>query len=648
MPSIISQDEAESVAKTEFNRIKESRLKVDVEMMRDLNTTNKMLTGARYGYIADPYIALQGKADASVKPTSWTRLGTGGSLFTGMSNAFDGNLGTNGTLLNRWGKAGPHQANTSTGDVTWVNNFYWYGAASVSHAVQVVHVPNHCPLVSEETGEELRIFVTPHENQATADTSIDNTKFNIWLIDYEYSDNSIKAANISGTGGPNSLNNANRYKRVIVQESGFYELELPRSYWNNSGAEFSPTRKIIVSFNADYCRDLLRHRCGDPASADLYKSANTLPGITAGTSSENITIGNAYSIFPLGGRMYEEWYMFHGVGSRAMWNAPRIHMVRDFSYVPASYVKLTDAGLGYNDETFVIKDIDWELNSGRNETLRLELALDESLRTSNITSFLPANTINVPTFQPNVPSVPPPSSTPGVESAPPLSNGPPAGAGLTGWDFQGSNTSINNTSSSWFSRMRNRMADRANSLGSGETRVLGGERAIATPQTNATHAPTTNVNVSGGNAVSSASGFTFPGVGVVEDGTSPYFSSSFNQTLTTPANVTSDTIEVVANVTHLATSGQAVITTRIRSGTVEYSQSVSISPTIGNQQITLFNGRVAGTDVPNTTVELELSRVAGSGSDTSSYNSVTVDNIGLKQNQTSFNTSSPSNQLSGV
>lgn len=116
---------------------------------------SKLIQTGRYGYIADPYIALQGKAD-TVKPQSWTRLGTGGSLFTGMSNALDGNLGTNGTIYNRWGKTGYSQNNYDDGDITWANNFYWYGSHSVSHAVQVVHVPNHCPLVSEETGEELR------------------------------------------------------------------------------------------------------------------------------------------------------------------------------------------------------------------------------------------------------------------------------------------------------------------------------------------------------------------------------------------------------------------------------------------------------------------------------------------------------------
>ena len=64
--------------------------------------------------------------------------------------------------------------------------------------------------------------------------------------------------------------------------------------------------------------------------------------------------------------------------------------------------------------------------------------------------------------------------------------------------------------------------------------------------------------------------------------------------------------------------------------------------------MTLFSGRVAGAETPNTTVQVEITRVAGSGSDTSSYNSVSISNLALKQSQTSINTSSPTSQLSGV
>ena len=194
------------------------------------------------------------------------------------------------------------------------------------------------------------------------------------------------------------------------------------------------------------------------------------------------------------------------------------------------------------------------------------------------------------------------------------------------------------------SRMRGRMNSVGDNIGSGESRILGARRASATPQTNTPHTPPANVNVGGGNATTSSTGFTFPGVGNVEDSNSPYFSSAFSQTFTIPNHTTSDNLHIVGNVTHLGT-GTAILTARIICNNTEYTQSTLIQPNIASQQITLFESRVSGADVANTSVELELSRVAGSGEDTSQYNSVTVNNIGIKQSMTSVQTTSPSNQL---
>ena len=656
-PKILSQKEAERLAQKEYNASRKTNASLtmsptDTQYTEDGATslvTSKLTDGGRYGYIADPYIALQGKNDDNILPTSWTRLGTGGSLFTGMSNALDGNLGTNGTMHARWGKGGYSQANTSASDITWANNFYWYGSSSVSHAVQVVHVPNHCPSVSEETGEELRIFVTLAENQTpTTQESIDDVQFNIWLIDYEYSNDRIKAANITGTGGPNSLNGTNRYSRTIVKGSGFYEVTIPRSYWNNSGAAFSPARTMTVSFNAEYCRDLLRQRCGNPAASDIYKNANTLVGITAGTSSGNITTGNSDSVFPLGGRTFGEFYMFHGDSSRAMFNAPRIHIVKDLSYHAASFVKVTDAGLGYNDTTFVIKQINWDVKAGGRDSLTLTLSVDESLRADNLTSFLPSTTVSEPTFAAEPQTSIPPGSVPGVEdtgftTTSRLQNT----QNMNSWyntpaeNLQG----MNQFNSGTTSRMRGRMDSVGDSLGAGETRILGARRAAQTPQTVAAHTPPANVTVGGGNATNCSTGFTFPGVGNVEDTNSPYFSSAFTQNFNIPANALDDTLRIVATVSHLGASATAVLTTKITCEGVEYTQNQVIQPNTANEQITLFSQRVAGAKTANTPIEVEISRVAGSGNDTSQYNSVSIINIGIKQSMTSVQTTSPTSQL---
>ena len=49
-----------------------------------------------------------------------------------------------------------------------------------------------------------------------------------------------------------------------MKHSGFYEITLPSTYG---------TGTVIVSFNAEYCRDLLRSRCGNPAQT-AHATAN--------------------------------------------------------------------------------------------------------------------------------------------------------------------------------------------------------------------------------------------------------------------------------------------------------------------------------------------------------------------------------------
>ena len=665
-PTIKLEKEAYRLAQKEYNASRKTNAVIDIEpidtaYVEDSATSlidSKLIQTGRYGYIADPYIALQGKADTSIKPHSWTRLGTGGSLFTGMSNALDGNLGTNGTAFNRWGKSGYSQANTSATDIAWNNNFYWYGSHSVSHAVQVVHVPNHCPLVSEETGHELRVFVTPKENQTNA-TQIDDAEFCIWVVDYAFgaSSGKVKAADISDSGGTHSMTGASRYSRAVVKESGFYELVLPLSYWNNGGSAFNPTRKIIVSFNAEYCRDLLRHRCGDPTSANIFKSANTLPGITAGTANGNITTGNTDSIFPLGGRMHEEFYMFHGAASRAIWNAPRIHMVKDLSYTPATFIKLTDAGLGYNDETFVIKNVEWSLSGTGKENLNLTLSLDESMRADNITAFLPSNAIYPATFHDNPPPVYVPPASPGVEelTTPPSYTFPPSGPGYAGgWGWgsgaigaDSNNISGNNLSTGFFARIRRRMDNFQHNMGFGETRILGAERTSTTPSTNQSIGATPVGDVSGGNALNGSNGMTFPGVGLTEDAGTPTFSSSFITTLTSLPNAMSDVLHIVADATNLSSNGGvAELSTVVTVNGATYTQTALIQPGTVNEQITLFNARVAGSNSPNTNIEVEISRNAGSGNDTANYASVSLNNLGIKQTTSAVSTTNTSADLS--
>ena len=100
---------------------------------------------------------------------------------------------------------------------------------------------------------------------------------------------------------------------------------------------------MVVSFNAEYCRALLRHRCGDPTKTDhsVGNSTHSTDAnyyiLDSSTLFYNGSNGiNTNSIFPLGMREYSEM----GGGfktTRAEWYAPKILITRDLSYTPATH-----------------------------------------------------------------------------------------------------------------------------------------------------------------------------------------------------------------------------------------------------------------------------------------------------------------------
>ena len=132
-----------------------------------------MLENARFGYIADPAVQLMGRHGGY-----WTAA-RGGLHFTGQNNALHGNIHGYGMLdlINYQAVAtmgigiggyvgaddytetyGTGLAHYPTNDLyntfPWTQMYYWYGAKSVSYAVQIVHIPKGMPKVSETTGEE--------------------------------------------------------------------------------------------------------------------------------------------------------------------------------------------------------------------------------------------------------------------------------------------------------------------------------------------------------------------------------------------------------------------------------------------------------------------------------------------------------------
>lgn len=386
-PEVNTHVEALAIAKKQYNSLKESRLSVNVKPIRLANENDKMLDNGRFAYIADPHRIIQGRNDTS-EGESWFGLKTGGAPFPGMVNALDGNLKTSTDKFNRYGQSKTYDSVDGNGiptssTITYDNGYYFYGANSVSYAVQMVSASSGMPITSDTTSNDLRVAVYLKDMQSA--TSIDDAVFVVGLFDYNFSQTSTA----KGGGAPQLTASlaTNGSTTVEVKQSGFYEINAPASYSSDT------TRKFIISFNADYCRGLLRHRCGTPTQTTDGSANYILDNAHDVTGVSSFNAYNDTSIFPLGMRKYVE--MSSSADDRAEWYAPRVHVTNDYNYIPATSVTYTDAGLGISNESLVIQKVKWSVKDRNVEDVELTLERDESIPEASIIDLIVSDTGNV-------------------------------------------------------------------------------------------------------------------------------------------------------------------------------------------------------------------------------------------------------------
>ena len=644
MPQIFSSLEALKVAQKEYNKNKTSKLVLNVTPRQDsyledtlmVNVADKMLHTGRYGYVADPYIAFHGNGEIASGSSYqyWTRLGSGGALFTGAQNGLDGNMKTSTDIYNRYGQSSAHQAKTASADVSWDDNFYWYGAKSISYAVQVVDVANRCPLVSETTGEDMRMFVAIKPNQTGV--SIDDLVFTVYMVDYAYSDTRLKVTQTA---------DANNISSVDVKGNGFYEIPIPKTYWANDGVISGA--KIIISVNTDYCRALLRHRCGDPTHANIVRNANSLKNINLSANGSGSDY-NGQSIFPLGGKIFDEFYMFDE--PRREYYGPRVHICKDMKYRPATYVTYTDKSLDLSNEILTIEKINWRVSMA-NEELSLTLINDESLNTSTVEQFL-FSSANNPVFQP----IPPPVSTlPSIENSTSdstVSNSNTVGgqgqsttfpspepSGSTGVSFSEDNN-INTMSSTTYGNITNRigLGDDNNSFS--EFSILGQTRPNAVPSSNRGIDASVDFKPTGGTATMTDDGISFPGVGFTEDSGTPVNITTAKLKVKIPNDIKTNDLNINTYITHAVNQpssnvAELTVTVTCDQNGNSKSQTTLINANLNNSYNSLFSNKLVGAEVAGNTLTVEIKRVAGSTNDSSDYNSVVISDTEINLNRAS-------------
>jgi hypothetical protein len=646
-PNITSSIEAEFLAKQTYNQNQNTKLLISAKPILESNLNNQMIESGRHGYISDPQIALQGYGDYDASNqdngNSWTKMGTGGVLFSGMTNGLDGNMKDSTDLYNRFGVSA--RSTLSTSDISWDDNYYWYGSRSLSYALQIVHVPNFTPKVKETTGEPLRVFISLKNGQSGTD--IDNAEFTIHLVDYSFSNDTDKDPTLVGSSSKD------------VKQSGFYEIDIPSTYGAVANA------KMVVSFNAEYCRALLRHRCG-VINSDILSNANAIQDISMSTANTN-------SIFPLGGKEYSEMYAgFTTI--RNEWYAPRVNIVNDLSYTPATFVTYTDAGLGITTPTsMTISKVTWMITAGKKEEINLLLERDESLSSDGVLSYLFPNkgksrqvagndgdsdsTIVVfPAM--GRPSPPKPQGQEISQSSQFPQGGANAGSMGSSNSLGITDTlSINNMSRVTYGAIKGRMNLLNDNLShNSKFSILGQQRPPIVPTTlKSIEGMDVSIQTASGNASITSDGYILAGKGRVdllnETATTTTFESTLETEFVIPLDVIDKSILIEAKITHAQGSinnTRAVLyTTASIVGTSDsISNTVFITSNTEDKNVELIPQSILSNLKAGNKIKVTVIRKAATGQDNSDRNSVLLKNLNVKLNRATAPVSGSSNKFS--
>lgn len=753
-PNISSQEEATAVAKLEYNKEKESPLSISASIQRldDYETFNHskdlLFDGGVYGYIADPKRLSFGAGDDKAY---WCNQ-RGGSLFPGLTNALDG-------------RAGGANASGTSLLKTYDEWYYWYGANSVSHAVQIVSMPRKMPKSSETAAssgyitDQLRIAISIDHNMSPT-TSVDNARFKIILMDCEFKTDDATASHTPSFKGLVKSNAS-----IIVQGNGFYEIGIPSTYGATS---LGGDEKIVISVNYDYLQALLRNRCGSTSADYFFRNGHAVPS-SFGVDSPSTTDYNWDSIFPLGIREYGEagpiagsmansdvvsysgggptltltdtsdfgpkgTAMVHDSGSseviewtanvanvltltaamtnapgggeevtslggdsdasiktnRSLWYAPRIHVVDDVNFVPATTVEYTDSYLGLSAEPMVIKSVNYTVNNTSAEKLSFEMERDMSRAATGFTEwFRPiskgrmAAGVNTPAgglpnsftgaggaWNPNYGTVVKEgggnmlgngnaqggifsgigqdiaSGTNMSQQFSPLQHPSPAGADTPSpTSNQSGAIGVGSLTKGFAGKIKGAMDLTADGVLGGDFSILGQNKAGSPPSGNsAVVSQSPKVSVSSGNAFVGDEKIVFPGtIGEATD--YPYHEVIFTAYM--PEGVKSNLVSITASVSMTTLSQSAVLTTNVTTGAFdsdnEQTSTISGDPT--KQRITLYSGVVGGADVAGGEVSVTIARSPDNGSDDAKYSAVILDNVQVTVKQNSVTGTTSANQM---
>lgn len=712
-PNIMSQEEALAVAKQEYEKQKQAPLSINCEInsLTDKamqQNDGNMLYNARYGYIVDASRAslgwgtVQNAAYNYNMKDAWTSI-LGGNLFGGIQNGLDGLSTEFITQPSDYQGSGVSPTTTTTPPT---ENYFWYGANSVSYAVQVVDIPHGMPKTSERAAStgtvggvsytttkgdgQLRVIIDIATETKTQSLEMGDNTFNsdyiftVYLVDYDFVASATQLKAVGKFAGVGSAFSAT-YSSVKVDSNGLYEINIPIGYMASGG---TGAEKIVLSVNYDYLCSLVKMRCGqNTVNADRQMNGNSWVTV----NGDGVDYGAAIqrkSIFPLGVRRWST----QGVGTvnerwigylwRAEWYAPRLQIVDDLNFVPATTLKYTDSKIPLSNEPMSIKNISWTVSGSNTEKLTLNLERDVSRAAENFTSFI------IPKVNFGAKQKKGSTTRDGGGAGNKFGGGKGKTGGTTegrpkggAWAAKYGDENINSKSTGALQPILN--PDRLNTpdgttsatnsnfvLGSSllsnnvNNRIKGvldfknssvvgdnfsvlGQRkpTVAPRDPNAHQSIDSFIIPDGGDAVMASNGFSLSGSG---EGITNYGSMKVH--LRVPANSESTSIRIFGkvNISSKTTTQKAIIfvtATCVESGdTLE--EEITIDVSSSEQNIVFLTGNLAGANTQGNTIEILFEREAGEGNDDASRSALSINNIQIANDTRSVSGKKKSSEFS--
>jgi len=518
-----------------------------------------------------------------------------------------------------------------------------YGTRSLQPCLKIMYVDKDMPLVSNGTSQDLRLCITIDGDGAdgrAANPPTDTARFRLHLFDIPF--DSAKSGSLPPEYDTASYTTG-AYSSIEITGNGLYRVQVPTTY-------SSTARHITFSVDYDYLMGLLRRMSEeiDTSSGSGSEHLENAHSVFGFGYSGNVN--NIRSAFPLG-------YHLGGLGeqmsTRALYYAPRVKIVKDINYIPATTLTFTDTHIDLTNETLNIAGVSWTKNEQKVDSVVLDLQRTEKHFKYGLASLVKVvgeggGGNNRPP-RPEAPPLPPPTTQPN-QPIPPLGGGgsiAPVG-GLLGVSRTGdSESSFNGLS--------------ANLLGSGAYRGLKGKASFLSDVGLSTgqfgvigqNRPSTSLSfdrdidgiesslaTSEGASVITSDGFVLGGIVDPELGQQGEINShSIN--VRVPNDVSAGGfVSVVAQLTFGGdTSNIGEITTVIKCAETgaEQTQKIAIKGNAGEggvrRAITLFHpSSLDGANTAGNTINVRIERRPAQGNETtaSGFYSITVHSLSVK------------------